>query len=915
MLFSNDIPHLKVYKQRTYLPIDKKLPQLNNMVIINSNDIRTSEDVINSKLLFSNNKYHLYYIDPIYKGKVFKKQYNLNYRKDREERYETIDKNNRFINCISLPSALKNRNFYYDIEEYNNIFFDKGRNIRYDLKIKEYLKYIKSIINNTEFSNYNKIMVINVDDWMVSIKSTSLLKINFDNPVSIIYYSLLRFFDEFKELGDINILFEGNNGIVRLNPNQCDERTSASLLKKELLKINSRLILSDKAEDVDTITKETEKIVNVNKDLMNKFGFTGVSSDEVQSEVSDVIDKKIEEIVETEPSISKNDLESQLSNDINLSKELSDIVNSKKVGKTTASIKRDQVLRERQKELKLENMTIEDYTNIETKKLFLEKNDVSAKVQTTNRNITDIKYPSFEKSYNENLMKKDLMNIISDLNDKSIPIYIKSIDVEDTSDNLNYKETYTIQLEDANRVRHTLKFDMPKFIDDKFMYLNGNKKIIIKQQFNKPVVKTSSDVVQITTNYRKVRINRYGDKVSSKLERFKKVLSSNPSGIEIKLGNATTANKGCITTMEYGNLAKNFLSIKVGGKKFIFNQEDARKIVSDNNIKLQKNEILIGIDIKTKEPIIINTDTQLVGEKDIVDCILELATEDVKKQFSETKAGKKYVYSRAYIMNKHIPLILVLGYFEGLTAVLRKGEIKHYFSDKRPKPESDEEVIQFANGYLVYKKYPVENSILLNGLREAPTKAFNYEDFDIKDTYLDILEAKYGSRNIGNAFDNFYECLLDPITKEVLKDLDYPTDLVKLFIFSNSVLADDAYLKENNMNLYRIRSNEVVNAMLYQAISDAYCKYRATSNNNNPVKISIPRNTVLKSILMSQTIEDYSTLNPIVELEKSRAITPKGLSGLNLASAYTQDKRSYDKSMLGLLAVSTSPDAKLIGSI
>ena len=44
-------------------------------------------------------------------------------------------------------------------------------------------------------------------------------------------------------------------------------------------------------------------------------------------------------------------------------------------------------------------------------------------------------------------------------------------------------------------------------------------------------------------------------------------------------------------------------------------------------------------------------------------------------------------------------------------------------------------------------------------------------------------------------------------------------------------------------------------------------------------------------------------------MEKSRAITPKGHSGVNVDEAYTQDKRSYDKTMLGILAISTSPDA------
>ena len=42
-------------------------------------------------------------------------------------------------------------------------------------------------------------------------------------------------------------------------------------------------------------------------------------------------------------------------------------------------------------------------------------------------------------------------------------MYILSIDVEDSSDVLNYKETWTIHLEDENRQRYTIKVDIPKY--------------------------------------------------------------------------------------------------------------------------------------------------------------------------------------------------------------------------------------------------------------------------------------------------------------------------------------------------------------------------------------------------------------------------------------------------------------------
>ncbi|MDQ9827143.1 hypothetical protein RFZ44_28185, partial [Acinetobacter sp. 163] len=60
------------------------------------------------------------------------------------------------------------------------------------------------------------------------------------------------------------------------------------------------------------------------------------------------------------------------------------------------------------------------------------------------------------------------MNAFTSLSRKSLPVYIIDYTIEDTSDLMNYKNTYTIKLEDANRVRHTIKVDMPKFIDDDY---------------------------------------------------------------------------------------------------------------------------------------------------------------------------------------------------------------------------------------------------------------------------------------------------------------------------------------------------------------------------------------------------------------------------------------------------------------
>ena len=117
-------------------------------------------------------------------------------------------------------------------------------------------------------------------------------------------------------------------------------------------------------------------------------------------------------------------------------------------------------------------------------------------------------------------MPKEITNALLALKDKSIPMYVRKIEVNDTSNELNYKETYTVYLEDANRQRHTIKVDLPKILENRYLFIGGNKKRIKFQNLLYPVVKTKENIVQINTNYNKMFIERVENKSTSANERL-----------------------------------------------------------------------------------------------------------------------------------------------------------------------------------------------------------------------------------------------------------------------------------------------------------------------------------------------------------------------------------------------------------
>lgn len=324
---------------------------------------------------------------------------------------------------------------------------------------------------------------------------------------------------------------------------------------------------------------------------------------------------------------------------------------------------------------------------------------------------------------------------------------------------------------------------------------------------------------------------------------------------------------------------------------------------------------LVPVEEATKEDSL-NRPTITPVSGDIVDYVLSglsnMGLIDLK-EFSSLKSGKRFMYTRCTIMKKDVPLVIFLAYCEGLTTVLRKAHIRYEFSDVRPRllglDAVSRGVIPFADGYIIYDKFPLENSLLINGLAVMDTKSVEYADMDTKDVYVNLFDVLYGSRILGNALDNFYDWMIDPVTAEILEDYNYPSDFVGLLLAGNRLLADNVYEDEISMKHWRLRINEQVYAEVYKRVSDAYCRYRMTSSNKTPQKISIPRDQVTKGVSMSPIIEDASELSPVIEAKKSYTVSDKGPCGTNLDKAYTMKRRCYHESMLGVMAISTSADA------
>lgn len=939
-IYADSLPYLRAQNKRVALPRNSAEGKsgFDNLVFLFSDNVGHSIKMMNNPpTCYPDGKYKYYYYNLLYRGTISGRRYNIKSTNDRKIIYKRIETETAITpHPPSLLNVTANRNTYFELFKYFEIYKYMCKHYSPQKKVNLFWAFFKTIWFSTQTETFSKkYVLLNVDNFP---KFNGSLKDTIDNPVFMLYYTLYKRLDLVIDL-DIDFLLYCGNMVMRLNPSKCDEK-SYVVFRRELRKLLSKVSKDVIIDDVEIDTQEQKEVIKTA--LVDKYNFTGNDSDnnEEVTEIStkkekpnttvkktekikELLDKKIDAIVdeniskvkEVAPEVSttskevvdfvKTQAELDMDKDKELIQKMYNVMKAEKVPTTPLSSARDAQLRSRQESLKIDGITFDKLDKVSAAKSLIPVRDISKSVKTINPSVKKLKYSNINKDYIDNFYKEDIVKVFKSLNNKSNKLFIRDIKINDSSNELNYKDTYNIVLEDENKQRHNVNVDMPKFLENKFLYLGGNKKIINKQNFLYPVVKTAPDTVQIVTNYNKMFIRRIGTKSISSVERIMKLISSNNECQSyFTTGNNTSTNRMFITTIEYDEFSKVLTKFETKNCTIFFNQQQAIQYANDKNIDIPKDNMFIGL--KDNKPVFIDVDTQVTTDGEgICDLIITELPEALQKDFSKIRSTKKLMYNTVTIMAQSIPFIVLLMYWEGITSVFNKLKLKYSFSPKYPSDvKANESIIKFKDSYFIYQE-DLATSLLMNGIKVLDTENHDMDEYNTNEPYLDYFKKVYGKVSIVNALYNAYEFTLDPITLEILDDINLPTDLVELCIYASNLLADESYTMENSQTLSRIRSTEIIPAILYNEISRAYIDFK---NSAGKKKLSIPKDSVIKQLLALQTVEDYSTLNPVVELEKDRAITSKGFRGINVDRAYSEQKRSYDKSMVGIMAISTSPD-------
>ena len=463
-----------------------------------------------------------------------------------------------------------------------------------------------------------------------------------------------------------------------------------------------------------------------------------------------------------------------------------------------------------------------------------------------------------------------------------------------------------MHLTDENKKRHTLKVEMPKFYNNRFMLLGGNKYIILKQNMYNPLVKDTPDTVILTTNYNKITIDRKATKSISTVERLFGLIKKLGDNKIFVQGDSTSSNVKYVNSLEYDEISRMLFSFNTESCTLYFSREYLELNFDTSKYQKKGNEYFIGLE--NNIPVFINEDTGLDRRNRTIAQIIEDNLSDSQKIiYNQIKAPKSTLYAQAKLANQFIPVGVLLGVWLGISKALDAMGIEwQFYSGKTPR-NPNKNYIKFADGLLEYSN-ELFAEIIMAGFNSTKLNASkqSFHDFESEKGYTDYLYSLFGNYSGISQLKHYYEFLVDPITKDVCIDMQLPTTPEGLIIHAVKLLCDNQCLSKADDRSFRIRSIEMIPAILYEEISKQYFSY-IKSGRRLPLTLK-PR-AIITRLQAEKNVEEYSTLNPALEMGRAHTISAKGHKGTNMEYAYDEQKRSYDKTSIGKLAIATSADA------
>lgn len=691
--------------------------------------------------------------------------------------------------------------------------------------------------------------------------------------------------------------------------------SSSEALKSSLSALSSHYgIAHTKSENNEAKKLYNAKTTDVASQLLSRINKVNITTGHSVIDRYDVISKELKSDTKG------NEVEDKILDDA--SKNVANTqapVDATSVENTVSSA-RELKIRKQVGQVKLNNVTFDTLTSITDTPL--PKKVIPSHVTTTSKSaLAGTSFTNVSREYETKLMDRDIVATFMNLSKLPDGFYVTNVEVTDISNATSLTNNWKVTLKNKQNDRQNIiNIKVPKVINGRF-YNNGCWYNIGKQDFPIPILKIDRKKVILTTNYNKITVERYDTRSLVDIGMFTKLISSmtnkeTGSNKYIRPGNSGGTNSRFVSTIEYDEYAKQWDSFtnKEAKCMIFFNRNKCMK--SYQFVSVNEDEFCCGM--INEKPVILNVDTGLTRDgRTLTELMLSTLPPEISERYNKMKPGKLAMYAEIRIGEK-IPLGCAIAAWEGISSLIRLANSDIKYVDKTFSAPGYF-IIPFKDRNLAIKN-TVQNQLLFNGFYRINTKAYSVADFNTpimkpNSVYVEIFNQHFfKTYSQLTPFITYYNFFVDAITKDVCNHYNIPNDICGMLVYASNLLADNGHAVETQSSLYRIRSSEIIPAIIHYKLAYAISKYNnSLGSKSRQAKLIFNPNEVLNELMSNvPNVETLSALNPFVELHVRENVSRKGFRGVNDERTFSVDKRSFEDSMIGKMAIS-SPNNRGVG--
>lgn len=556
--------------------------------------------------------------------------------------------------------------------------------------------------------------------------------------------------------------------------------------------------------------------------------------------------------------------------------------------------------------------TLADFIKIDPQEVVISADDPEIKIPDRNTVIDKSMLTStlqvMDKRYAEKLMQKDIAAMVMQL--QGAGVVIKSYDVREVEDITGVFFEYTVQVKSIEGTSSTLMFRVPKVEADGNFKINGVNYRMRKQRGDMPIRKIGASRVALTSYYGKVNVYRSERRVNDYYKWLNNAIMAAGLDPKNQIISGLVPGKAFGPDMKaprlYSSIGMAFRSFNLAiGNEVFACTWDASKAPRLKMMGAMGGALLVGTGVGNNSRLLMDLNNNLViaDEKNVlraaprIEELLGLNVSKAPVEFAEVK-----------VFAKMVPLGVVLGYllgFEQLLGLLKPTSMRTVPTGKRVGLVGDEWSIVFDDKTYVFSRADALTTMVMGGWKDfyATTSSYPAEEFNRQDVYFNLFEdAKLGVRT-QRELDLLQSMFIDPITRDLLREMKEPVVFTKLLLRAGELLTTDEHPNEQDTRYMRIKGYERFAGAVYSEMVRS-----VRIHNSRPGKhrygLELNPYAVWINIQQDPAKDQVSEINPIQNLKEQEAVTYSGTGGRNSRSM-VKGTRIYHENDKGLISEST----------